>query len=215
MHIAVTSSFLILARQVRLIMSLMACCSPPLFWRDMNFFFFFSYGYYVQSSPLIENAFSETCLGQRSTWGRFMMANNKRQRPALTQVQGLMLTYRFWHYILHKEHPLCQLLCNHVICITNPFISMSQFSGWSQCHKTVAITLFQEKARALEIADLYCRDKVHLFWWGSETACLERSASAPSITVHLLWTIFVFLFFLIELRLLLFYPFHFSPLSIS
>lgn len=37
-----------------------------------------SCGYCVQFSPLTENSFSETSLGQRGTKGRFVMANNKR-----------------------------------------------------------------------------------------------------------------------------------------
>lgn len=54
-----------------------------------------SSGYCVQFSPLTENSFSETSLAQCRTKGRFMTANNKRQRPAVTQTQSLMLTYSF------------------------------------------------------------------------------------------------------------------------
>lgn len=56
---------------------------------------FSSCGYCVQFSSLTENSFSETSLGQCRTKERFMIANNKRQRPAVTQTQSLMLTYSF------------------------------------------------------------------------------------------------------------------------
>lgn len=51
-----------------------------------------SCGYCIQVSPLTENSFSDTSLGQCR---RFMMANSKRQRAAVTQTQSLMLTDSF------------------------------------------------------------------------------------------------------------------------
>jgi len=66
-----------------------------------------SRAYRVKSSPCIENPFSEICLGPCSCWWSFAGAQNERQKPSLIQVQDLMFTYWFWHYIPNKNHPFC------------------------------------------------------------------------------------------------------------
>lgn len=68
MHIAVTSSFLIYRRASEADNEFDGLLFPiSVLEGHQNRFFFSSYGYYVQSSPLTENPFSETCLGQCST----------------------------------------------------------------------------------------------------------------------------------------------------
>lgn len=94
MCIAATGSFFTYAKASEADHDFESLLIPsPLLEGHQDSLYFPSCGSCVRFSPLTENSFSVSSLEQRRTKGRFTMANNKRQRPAVTPAQSVMLTY--------------------------------------------------------------------------------------------------------------------------